>query len=217
MFRQTNVALRDWKYDWEKDFYLWLTDRPDPRRRRSWRFHGKAILPWFRKAYLSPEGTGCKGLYNMVLQCLEGSGHPFLPASDCTKELNDYRRCVKASAKFAAHWQKEVVPEYKAYLDTFDNSHTARSSWKQTRNLMKLWYGSNSRDRSLHRVSSQSNTAYPFFPDATYTPEGWDKRIADEGLRHLLKDSQYPHVRFARGVDPNVWLSFQKKKMKLQK
>eukprot|EP00662_Eupelagonemidae_sp_cell21_P049287 gene49287-27841_t len=78
---------------WQPDLYDWLTNRPNPERRRVWRFHGTygsdllwahAVLPWFTTTFLDPVGSGC-------------------------------RRCWVP--KFRNHWKDEVVPKYRRYLE----------------------------------------------------------------------------------------------------
>ena len=203
MLKQTSPALREWKYTWEQDFYGWLTNRPDPKTRRNWRFHGKQILPWFQGAYLQPTGSGCRGLFNQVVKCLDSvGGHSYLPQTDCVKELEAYQQCLTAGESFKKHWNNKIRPGYRAELDARDTNHTKRTSWKQTRNLIQYWYGRSYKQAS-HSAQITGNK-HPYFPDALYTPEAFDTRVADDNSRALLKDAVFPHTMYYRGHHPLV-------------
>eukprot|EP01061_Rhynchopus_euleeides_P009920 TRINITY_DN19248_c0_g1_i1.p1 TRINITY_DN19248_c0_g1~~TRINITY_DN19248_c0_g1_i1.p1 ORF type:complete len:236 (+),score=58.26 TRINITY_DN19248_c0_g1_i1:66-773(+) len=205
MFKQTSPALREWKHYWEKDFYEWLMERPDPKYRRNWRFHGKQILPWFKQAYLTPAGSGCRGLFNQVLKCLDGAGggHAYLPASNCVQELDNYYQCVNAAKKFEKHWGS-VKDEYREHIDRHDTHEIKRTSWKQTRNLLKLWYGypNSKRSRQTAHMGSIAGNQFPFFPESQYNPEAFDKRTSDDNHRAILKDAVFPHTPYLRGHLP---------------
>eukprot|EP01059_Diplonema_ambulator_P033045 TRINITY_DN6758_c0_g1_i2.p1 TRINITY_DN6758_c0_g1~~TRINITY_DN6758_c0_g1_i2.p1 ORF type:complete len:205 (+),score=9.65 TRINITY_DN6758_c0_g1_i2:65-679(+) len=203
MLKHTPVNNASWRYPWQQDFYDWLTDRPDPRSRQVWRFRGKAPRSWFGNSFLSTQGTGCTGVYQAVLKCLEGSGYAYLPATDCTPELERYFQCMQASKGFRKHWKSEFIPDYKDYLAKFDNFEIKRTSWKQTRNLAHLWYGANQRESSRSGFTKPLGK-YPFFTENLYTPEGWDSRIRDDNMRSLIKDAVHPHTMFFRGQDPVV-------------
>ncbi|KAJ9452776.1 hypothetical protein DIPPA_34165a, partial [Diplonema papillatum] len=99
MFKKSSPLLSEWRYDWKPDFYDWLTDRPDPMRRRVWRFRGKAPTQWFPRAYLNPSGSGCTGAFQHVVKCIDGTsgGRTYLPASDCAQELSNYFQCMEFS------------------------------------------------------------------------------------------------------------------------
>ena len=203
MLKATNPNLKTWRYPWTPDLYDWLTDRPNPEHRRMWRFRGKALQGWYQDAYLKPEGSGCRGLYSMVLRCLDSSGHELLPKTNCESELSNYMECMRANKRFTKHFAKEVVPEYRSHLDLHDNGEIKRTSWKQTRNLLTYWYAQPS-NSSRTGSGYQSTKRFTRFPKELYTPEAWDKRVSNDNRRSIVKDAIFPHTKYQRGTHPDM-------------
>lgn len=219
-FRPTTALQKSWRYWWQPDFYDWLTDRPSPDTRRTWRFHGKAVTDWYHKAFLSPEGTGCLTEFKQVVKCIEGTSikdavkqkmgrmstsQPFLPSSsDCAPELEMYFSCMEASKKFTAHFKKDVVPQYKRYLEEFNIPDVKRCSWKQTRNLMRLWYATGKPGSRQQHFMPDDWGSYPYFPDKGFSPEGWDPRMKRELHSSLRKEAYFPHTQHTWGHHPGI-------------
>eukprot|EP00756_Hemistasia_phaeocysticola_P049367 Hpha_TRINITY_DN23832_c0_g1::TRINITY_DN23832_c0_g1_i1::g.109883::m.109883 len=204
--KATQPVLKSWRYWWTPDVYEWLTDRPSPEDRRVWRFRGKAVTQWFRKSYLNPVGSGCQGEFAGVVRCIEGQdgSNKFLPRSDCVGELDRYFSCMEASKKFTNHWKKEVLPQYKHYLEEYNTTEIKRSSWKQTRNLARFWYGQGKNgSRNTHRVPEEWGN-FPYFPEKMFSPEGWDKQRVQEQHNHLRKDAYFPHTQHTWGHHPGM-------------